>query len=343
MKRLACLTLVLITLAGNLFVAFAESSSSQYQFNPLKEGELVYTGIRFSPECVPEPQKVEFTIYLRNVSANPLRIQLYNPALAKVGNEIEVEPSETTSVTSRYYVTQAECEKGSVAYCIQYKKPDGKGKTQFIRGSIKTSGTTVSPNTGSDETEKASQEEKGNIIVVKKPDEEEHDYSLATGFFVGGYNMVADEMLEGKYKDRLTIRPLRVSDFGEHKDVTMKEVDKTALAYKGSKNGEPIKIVLSFDENEELESVLLIYDRSSDSSADYGPQTLMTNIIGYTEAIISGFDSDLDYENLAEEMIIGLSNSEVGALDGHQYKIEGNGFSAEIDLAFGILGIFISR
>ena len=196
---------------------------------------------------------------------------------------------------------------------------------------------------GNNETEKASQEEKGNIIVVKKPDEEEHDYSLATGFFVGGYNMVADEMLEGKYKDRLTIRPLRVSDFGEHKDISTNEIDKTALAYKGSKNGEPIKLVLSFDENEDLKSANLAYGFSNDSSSDYGSQTQMTNIVGYTEAVISGFDSDLDYERLAEEIITGLINSEVGALDGHQYKIKENGVSVEAALAFGVLVIIISR
>ena len=240
----------------------------------------------------------------------------------------------TQDEASSYYWQFIELEPTETAQAAETPSPT---ETPSV-----TEEPTASPTAAAD-TENGEGEKTSYEIFVKLPDEEEPDYHLATGFFVGGYNVVADEMLSGKYKDRLTIHPLKVSDFGDYQDVVTKEIDKTALSYKGKENGEPVTIVLHFDEDETLKSVNLTYAFSKDASSDYGTQTQITNIFGYVAAAISGFNPDLDCNVLADKLITGLSNSDTGELENKQYQVEVNGFSAEAELAFGILVITISR
>ena len=167
--------------------------------------------------------------------------------------------------------------------------------------------------------------------------------SLALKQFVSGYNCVADAFSDGKYGDRLTIFAIKASYFGEHKDIASGKIDENSLEYSGKRNGEPIIIVLGFDENENLKSVNLTYGLSNDSSSDYGTQTQMLNLIGYIEAVISGFDVELDYEKLTEELLTGLLDAPDGKVGDKQYQIKEPGFSAEATLAFGMFVIIISR
>ena len=182
-------------------------------------------------------------------------------------------------------------------------------------------------------------------LVITFPKDETPNHTSALKEFVTGYNNVADEVKSDEHADRFTIDVIKTSYFENYENSLTKETDPLSLRYSGNVNDEPVIIYLDFDESGSLIGARLSYSYGKDSSAEYGTDTQMLNMVGYICAFIvgfSGFDDDADVVSVVSDILEGLENGDTGKLGDKQYK-DKNGFSIEVTNAFGLLVIALEK
>lgn len=185
--------------------------------------------------------------------------------------------------------------------------------------------------------------ESNGQLVITFPKDETPNYTSALKEFVTGYNNVADEVKNDEHADRFTIDVIKTSYFENYENSLTKETDPLSLRYSGNVNDEPVIIYLDFDESGSLIGARLSYSYGKDSSAEYGTDTQLKNLVGYICAFIAGFDDDVDAVSVALDIAKGLENAETGKMGDKQYKTDKNGFSVEVTNALGILLIELKR